>query len=40
MPDPDQRKSRGRLAWFVALYLTSLFAFAGLVYGLRILMRP
>jgi hypothetical protein len=31
---PPERRSR-RLLWFVFIYVASLVAFAGLVYGLR-----
>jgi hypothetical protein len=34
MHRPPERRSK-RLLWFVFLYIVSLAAFAGLVYGLR-----
>jgi hypothetical protein len=37
MGTPDRRRGWSRLAWFVALYVVSLGAFAAIVYGLRAL---
>jgi hypothetical protein len=41
MPAPERKPRRwSRLAWFVALYVVSLGAFAAVVYGLRALVPP